>query len=65
MLVLGRNVDQEIRIGESIVVRVLEIRQGRVRLGFEAPPHVAIHRAEVWARIQAERDAGDGATANE
>lgn len=63
MLLLGRYVGEEIRIGEDVVLRVVEIRGGKVRLGFDAPPHVAIHRAEVWARIQQQR-AADGPREN-
>lgn len=56
MLVLRRRPRQEIRIGEDIIVRVTEIRDGVVSLAIEAPPHVSVHRHEVWARIQAERN---------
>lgn len=47
MLVLSRKSDESILIGDAIRVRVLAIRGGRVRLGVEAPAHVAIRRAEL------------------
>ncbi len=47
MLVLSRKKGQRIRIGESLVLAVLELTNGRVRLGFEAPVGVTILREEV------------------
>ena len=49
MLVLSRKTDQEVIIGGDIRVRVLEVRGNRVRLGFTAPNHVEIQRAEIMA----------------
>ena len=53
MLILASSVGQVIRINDDISITVVEVRGGVVRLGFTAPPEVAIHRAEVYARIQA------------
>ena len=53
MLVLSRKPDQQIMIGNDIVVTVLEIRGDRVRLGITAPANTLVHRQEVWLRIQA------------
>jgi carbon storage regulator len=50
MLVLSRRLNQEIRIGENIVVRVIGIKGNQVRLGIVAPAHVPILREEVVAR---------------
>ena len=52
MLVLTRKVDEEIHIGDDIVVRVIEANQGNVRLGIEAPRNVSIFRQEVYRKIQ-------------
>ena len=54
MLVLGRKVGEQIIIGNNIVVTVLEARGDRIRLGFEAPSEVPIHRAEVAQSISNE-----------
>ncbi|MFZ5571700.1 MAG: carbon storage regulator CsrA [Thermodesulfobacteriota bacterium] len=54
MLVLTRKVGERIQIGDDIVVSILEISKGNVRLGVEAPKRVAIHRHEVYERIQEE-----------
>ena len=47
MLVLSRRKVESLVIDDRIVVTVLEIRAGRVRLGIEAPPEVAIRRDEL------------------
>lgn len=52
MLVLSRRANQSIVIGSDIVVRVLDIRGDQVRIGVEAPRHVAVHREEVAAEIR-------------
>ncbi len=52
MLVLSRKPMQRIMIGNDIVLTVVDIRHDKVRLGFEAPPEVAIHREEVFESIQ-------------
>ena len=54
MLVLSRKNGESIRIGDSIKVKVLQVRGGRVRLGVRGPPEVPIHREEVYRRTQSE-----------
>ncbi len=51
MLVLSRKSGQRIVIGDDIVVTVVEVRQDRVKLAFQAPTSVPIHREEVMQRI--------------
>jgi len=57
MLVLSRETNESVVVGESdspedtLKVTVLEIRGGKVRLGFEAKKEVPVHRWEVWQRI--------------
>lgn len=60
MLVITRKEEQRVMIGDDIVVTVLEIRGNNVRLGFEGPSEVSIHREEVWLEIHKgePRDAG-------
>lgn len=55
MLVLSRKQNHRVMIGDDITVCVVEIRGDKVRLGFEAPASVAIHRHEVWQAIQRKR----------
>lgn len=52
MLILSRKCNEQIVIGENIVVTVVAIRGGNVRLGVEAPAHIAVHREEVHRAIQ-------------
>ena len=47
MLVLSRKPDEQIVIGDGIIVTVVEIRGDKVRLGIEAPRDVSVHRQEV------------------
>jgi len=51
MLVLSRKTGQRVVIGKDIHVTVLEVRGERVKLGFECPTEVPVHRKEIWERI--------------
>lgn len=52
MLILSRKTGQQIVLPDSgVTVTVLGVSGKRVRLGVEAPPGQAVHRAEVWQRI--------------
>ncbi len=52
MLCLSRRINEVIRIGSGIEVKVLEIRHGRVKLGFTAPKEVPVHRKEIYEAIK-------------
>lgn len=54
MLILTRKSGEVIRIGDDIVLRVLEVRGAQVRLGVDAPPSVRIYREEIYQAIQRE-----------
>ena len=54
MLVLSRQRDESIVIGDNIVVTIVDIRGDKVRLGIEAPGEVPVHRQEVYEAIQRE-----------
>lgn len=65
MLVLARRTDEEVIIGEDISVKVVEIRGNVVRLGFNAPADVTIHRREVYEAIAKANEAAAGISAEE
>jgi carbon storage regulator len=52
MLILSRKCNEQIVIGENIVITVVAIRGGNVRLGIDAPTNIAVHREEVHRAIQ-------------
>ena len=54
MLVLTRKAGERIQIGDEVVLEILEVRQGQVRLGIEAPRHVRIYREEIARQIREE-----------
>ena len=55
-MVLSRQVEQTIMIGDDIEIKVVGIRGDKVKLGIEAPKDVAVHRREVYDRIEAEKE---------
>lgn len=55
MLILTRSVGEIIRINDDISVQVLSVSGQQVKLGVVAPETVAVHREEIYQRIQAER----------
>lgn len=54
MLILSRKKDESIIINDNIEIQIMEIDEGKVKLGIKAPKNVSIHRAEVFERIQLE-----------
>ena len=59
MLVLTRQRDETIMIGDDIEITVMDIRGEKVRLGINAPPHVPVHRKEVYEAIKREKQAAE------
>lgn len=56
MLILTRRVGETIRINDDISIQVLSVCGQQVKLGIVAPLDVAVHREEIYQRIQAERE---------
>ncbi len=54
MLVLSRQRDESIMIGDNVVVTIVDIRGDKVRLGIEAPLEIPVHRREVYEAIRRE-----------
>lgn len=55
MLILGRRQGEQIRIGDDIIVQVMDIQKGSVRIGIDAPKEIPVHREEVYLRDQKAR----------
>ncbi len=56
MLVLSRQRDETIMIGDEIEVTVVDVRGDKVRLGINAPTRIAVHRKEVYEAIKRENE---------
>ncbi len=55
MLILSRKMGESIHVGDSVTVTVLGVTRGQVKIGIEAPRELAVHREEVYRRIQDEK----------
>jgi carbon storage regulator len=54
MLILTRRVGEALMIGENISISVLGVKGNQVRIGIDAPKDVAVHREEIYQKIQRE-----------
>ena len=60
MLVLSRQRDETIMIGDDIEITIVDIRGDKCRLGITAPRDIPVHRKEVWLQIRREQEASNG-----
>jgi len=60
MLVLSRQRDESIMIGDDVEITIVDIRGEKVRLGINAPAHIPVHRKEVYEAIKREKLAAAG-----
>ena len=66
MLILTRRVGESLMIGDEVNVTVLGIKGNQVRIGVDAPKEVAVHREEIYQRIQdKQEDSDQAATGND
>jgi len=63
MLILTRRAGETVMIGNDVTITVLGVKGNQVRIGINAPKDVAVHREEIFERIQSEQSGGDGADA--
>ena len=56
MLVLSRQKDESIIIGDDIEITIVDVRGDKVRLGITAPREISVHRREVYDAIQKEKE---------
>ena len=58
MLILTRRTNETLMIGDDVKITVLNVKGNQVRIGIEAPHNVAVHREEIYQRIQHEKQQG-------
>ncbi len=59
MLILTRRVGETLMVGDEVTVTVLGVKGNQVRIGVNAPKDVAVHREEIYQRIQQEKTPGE------
>ena len=55
MLVLSRQKDETIVIGDDVEITIVDVRGDKVRLGISAPRNISVHRKEIYDAIQREK----------
>ena len=55
MLVLSRQRDESIMIGDDVEIIIVDVRGDKVRLGITAPKDIPVHRREIYDAIQREK----------
>jgi carbon storage regulator len=58
MLVLSRQRDESIMIGDDVEITIVDVRGDKVRLGITAPRNIPVHRREIYDAIQREKAEG-------
>lgn len=56
MLVLSRQKDESIMIGDDVEITIVDVRGDKVRLGINAPRNITVHRKEIYLAIQKEKE---------
>jgi carbon storage regulator len=64
MLVLSRQKDESIIIGDDITITIVDVRGDKVRLGINAPRSISVHRKEIYEAIQREKAQQQAAPSN-
>lgn len=64
MLILTRRVGETLMVGDDVSITVLGVKGNQVRIGVNAPREIAVHREEIYNRIQQEKEGGQPAEAS-
>jgi len=56
MLVLSRQKDESIMVGDDVEITIVDVRGDKVRLGITAPKDIPVHRREVYEAIKREKE---------
>lgn len=65
MLILTRRIGETLMVGDEVTVTVLGVKGNQVRIGVNAPKEIAVHREEIYQRIQREKEAQNEASSDE
>ncbi len=57
MLILTRRIGETLMVGDDVSITVLGVKGNQVRVGVNAPKDIAVHREEIYERIQREKQA--------
>ncbi|MGH1372942.1 MAG: carbon storage regulator CsrA [Cellvibrionaceae bacterium] len=56
-LILTRRIGETIMVGDEVMVTILGVKGNQVRVGVNAPKEIAVHREEIFLKIQREQEA--------
>lgn len=59
MLILSRQRNESIVIGDDVEILVVDIRRNKVRIGISAPKDITVHRKEIYLAVQKKKEAND------
>jgi carbon storage regulator len=54
MLIITRRPGEKIRVGDDVLIEVMEVTGSTVRVGIAAPKSIPVYREEIWAAVTAE-----------
>ena len=64
MLILNRKVNESIIVGDNIEIKILEVVDGKIKIGIEAPREVRVLRKEIYDEVKAENEASINSKGN-